>query len=293
MMANNNQHEDREALSALFDGELQDDAGRFALKRLSHDANWRETCGRWQLAGDVLRGQATIAAPRGFAERVAASIVAADMTPAARVSIPKTRSAPAATASRRQWIGGAALAASVALVAILVARPFSQEPATTSAPATQVAVSDRPTPVSAAPASTPAAEPPISAGGLAAAAATVAVAEVPRRSVERRSSRSQGQRAALRRRSAPPAVASSAANVVVASASVQPVPSNAVNPDPFHPHATEITTRPWPRAVLPNAPAAGAFTANYGNASPSSFYPFEPRLPASESPPSSDGGPQP
>jgi negative regulator of sigma E activity len=293
MMANNNQHEDREALSALFDGELQDDAGRFALKRLSHDASWRETCGRWQLAGDALRGQATTAAPRGFAERVTAAIVAADVTQrSVKASVPGTM--PAATVSRRQWIGSAALAASVALVAILVARPFSQEPAATSTPATQVAVSDAPAPASAAQASTPAVEtPPASAGGLATAVATVAVAEVPRRALERRSSRSQGQRAALRRRGAPTAVASSASNVVVASATVQSVPSEAVTPDPFHPQAAEITTRPWPRAVLPNAPAAGAFTANYGNASPSSFYPFEPRLPASESLPSSDGGPQP
>ena len=55
---------DRETLSALFDGELRGDAARFALKRLGHDAQWRQACGRWQLYGDVLRGQATAVAAR-------------------------------------------------------------------------------------------------------------------------------------------------------------------------------------------------------------------------------------
>ena len=44
-----------ETLSALFDGQLEGDAARFALRRLEHDAGWRETCGRWQLAGDQAR----------------------------------------------------------------------------------------------------------------------------------------------------------------------------------------------------------------------------------------------
>ena len=33
---------DRETLSALFDGELDDAATRFAVKRLDHDRQWRE-----------------------------------------------------------------------------------------------------------------------------------------------------------------------------------------------------------------------------------------------------------
>ncbi|MDQ3270392.1 MAG: sigma-E factor negative regulatory protein, partial [Pseudomonadota bacterium] len=62
--------QDRESLSALFDGELQGDAARFAYKRLARDVRWRQSCGNWQLAGDVLRGRATAPAPRGFAEGV-------------------------------------------------------------------------------------------------------------------------------------------------------------------------------------------------------------------------------
>ncbi|WP_206410081.1 sigma-E factor negative regulatory protein, partial [Lysobacter enzymogenes] len=67
--------DERENLSALFDGELDGDAARFAFKRLGHDAQWREACGRWQLCGDVLRRRAHGAAEptpgfaaAGFAE---------------------------------------------------------------------------------------------------------------------------------------------------------------------------------------------------------------------------------
>nr|WP_254696267.1 sigma-E factor negative regulatory protein [Lysobacter enzymogenes] len=59
--------DDNETLSALFDGELDGDAARFAFKRLSHDGQWREACGRWQLCGDVLRRRAHGAAePAGL-----------------------------------------------------------------------------------------------------------------------------------------------------------------------------------------------------------------------------------
>ncbi|TZF80644.1 sigma-E factor negative regulatory protein, partial [Cognatilysobacter lacus] len=58
-----NRGTDQETLSALFDGELRADARRFALRRLEHDAGWKDDCGRWQLVGDVLRRQAPIAAP--------------------------------------------------------------------------------------------------------------------------------------------------------------------------------------------------------------------------------------
>jgi hypothetical protein len=51
---------DREALSALFDGELTGDAARFALKRLDHDQDWRTTCDRWHQVGDALRGQGAL-----------------------------------------------------------------------------------------------------------------------------------------------------------------------------------------------------------------------------------------
>ena len=74
MMSTLNPHDDRDALSALFDGELQGDAARFALKRLAHDPQWRESFSRWQLAGDAMRGHAIAAAPLDFADGVAARL---------------------------------------------------------------------------------------------------------------------------------------------------------------------------------------------------------------------------
>src|SRR5688572_17625227 len=108
--------DDRETLNALFDGELSGDATRFALKRLDHDAGWRETCGRWQLIGDALRGEAIIVAPAGFATgvmRVLATEAHAVASVASSVSSSASGFAQANAALRRRWIGGAALAASV------------------------------------------------------------------------------------------------------------------------------------------------------------------------------------
>ena len=59
---------DREALSALFDGELTGDAARFALKRLDHDQDWRTTCDRWRQVGDALRGQGALLPARRIAD---------------------------------------------------------------------------------------------------------------------------------------------------------------------------------------------------------------------------------
>lgn len=251
---------DREALSALFDGELDGDAARFALKRLSHDAQWRRACGSWQLCGDALRGQAAGIAAPDFADRVAAALAAEAAT--AKAAAPAT-----APASRRGWIGGA-LAASVAVAALFVARPFSSDGAPDAgAPQSQVASADSAgaTPLAPQPQS-----PEQQAAGLGAAA--VAVAEVPRRIAERRSSRGQSQRAALRRQAQTQAVAAQPA-VEVAAASAAGATAN-----PFRPQHSDAPSRPWPRAALPNYPATGGFTASYGSSSASarSFYPFEP-----------------
>ena len=64
---NSHPESDREALSALFDGELVGDAARFALKRLDHDQAWRDSCERWARIGDALRGQG---AASSFSQRV-------------------------------------------------------------------------------------------------------------------------------------------------------------------------------------------------------------------------------
>ncbi|MFC3551248.1 RseA family anti-sigma factor [Lysobacter cavernae] len=290
------QTSDHEVLSALFDGELDGDAARFALKRLGHDAQWRQACGRWQLCGDVLRGEATGIAAGGFAERVAAAIALET------VHVQAVAPAVSAPVSRRGWIGGA-LAASVAVAALFVVRPFSSDPsdpvlAGAPAPA-QVASTAPAPPVPVQEASVP----PVPDASIGLAAAAVAVAEVPRRAAERRTSRGQSQRAALRapkRQLQRPAVAAAVTAPALAVASNDTGnAATALPAKPFLPQHNEIVTRPWPRAVLPQAAAAG-LTASYGNgaAAAQSFYPFEPSL---QAPPDASGtnaavdvpGPQP
>jgi hypothetical protein len=280
-MTANTYDNERETLSALFDGELNGDAARFALKRLGHDEQWRSAFGRWQLCGDVLRGHATAVASSDFAGLVAAAV--------AREQAPAKAQAPASRAlglsGRRGWIGGA-LAASVAVAALFVARPLgngSSPAVPEAAPAQQVADAS-PARADAAPSPrAPAGPDPVADLGTAA----VAVAEVPRRAIERRNSRSQGQRAALRAsvRRDPAPIAAAGAAAVIASAS-SPLAGDALtasssagsNANPFRPQHSEAATRPWPRAVLPQYSNAGQLNASYGGASPS-FYPFDPGMP--------------
>lgn len=268
--------DDRETLSALFDNELRADAGRFALKRLGHDAQWRESCGRWQLYGDVMRGQAGAIAAGGFADRVALAIAQEPQVQAV--------AAPARPAAqRRGWIGGA-LAASVAVAALFVTRPFSDEPATSADSPARVASA----PAAAAPvrsvAATAAPQLPATPRtpdpALSLGAAAVAAVEVPRRVADRRTSRGQSQRAAARARQAPVQVA--AAGAAVVATALAPAVSTATSPRPFQPQHVETASRPWPRAVLPQYSGGNAMTASFGGElQPSpSFYPFEP--PASD-----------
>ena len=266
----------RQQLSAMLDGALSPDAARFMLRRLQHDVELASCWERWQVCGDVLRGQRNALLPADFAQCVARAIANEQAAPAATAMATKPRWA--------RWGGGAALAASVAVAALLVVRqtPSAVDPATAD-PAAQIVAASSPTPptgakietpVPAAPSPQPAA--PDTAAQLAATA--VAVAEVPRRASARRS-RGQSQRAAIRvpaRSSEAPAVAAVANAPVLA-----PVMGDAgTDVDPFSAQALTAPSRPWPRAILPNFPAAGALTVDYGSSETSSFYPFEPRVAA-------------
>jgi negative regulator of sigma E activity len=256
--------DDLETLSALFDGALDDDAARFARKRLGHDMQWQQACGRWQLIGDALRGQATAAAPADFAQRVHDAVagepvpaLVAEPAPAARAAKPAARRAPI-------WIGGA-LAASVAAVAVFVGRPVVEAPAIDPAPMLVVAPS-----VTA---------PVVPASAAAPTALASNVDAAPPRS-ERRTPRAR--QAVFAARETTDRIARDVQRSVEADARVAEAA-----PDPFRP-ATEIVTRPWPRAVLPNSQAAGALTASFESpgAGARSFYPFEPPadVPASRDP---------
>lgn len=252
-------------LSALFDGELAVDEARFLKRRLEHDGELAGCWSRWQLAGDVLRGQATAPAPAGFAESVAAA-VSADAG---------TRDAVGAH-RRRYWVPGAALAASVAALAMFMTRQ-APEVVVPAAPTMEIASSGP------APSVDPVPQAPTQAPDRAAqVAAAVAVAEVPRRAAERRS-RAQQQRAATTR-----AVRNEDAPRRVAMAERTPAPAmvpveTAANPFAADAAAGAITARPWPRALLPNA--GGAFNVGYGNLqpAPTAFQQYAPfsREPAS------------
>ena len=296
--------EDRGTLGALLDGELSGDARRFALRRLSHDTAWQQAAARWQLAGDVLRGEPVLPAPAGFASRVAAAVAAEQVATA--TTPPRIPSMPAPASGRRhaRWIGGAALAASVAMIALFAVRPPLQPgpdaeladasemrlgPAPANAPAERAAVDPDPALAATSPAGA-SADP---AGGVPAlaAAAPLAVAAVDAGRREATRSRGQQQRAALRASqarntpSAPARVAIAAAidpaptaerDIRVAGAG-EPAPALQ---EPFAPTDT-IASRPWPRA-LPALSGRSAFTASFGAGSQTAaptFYPFEPHLP--------------
>lgn len=258
----------RQQLSALFDGELGLDEARFLQRRLQHDGELLAGWSRWQLAGDVLRGQAVAAAPAGFAERVAAALADAPAPGAAR---PVRR--------RNMLLPGAALAASVAAMAMFMTRqaPETRVPATPSMEIASTAgsVPAQPQPEAPAPA-TPAA-PAAPDSTLQVAGTAIAVAEVPRRAAERRS-RAQQQRAAATR-----IQRNEAGSRLVASATATPAPDRLAPADPvanpFVPEAAAeaITARPWPRALLSGG--SGGFTVGYGrlHASPAEPHPFEPR----------------
>src|SRR5690606_6499590 len=187
--------------------------------------------------------------------------------------------ARAATGSRRsRLLPGAALAASVAALAMFMTRQ-APEVAPPPAPSMEVASAADTVParVPQAPVApiAPAAPDTVPAGMLEAAGTAIAVAEVPRRAAERRS-RAQQQRAAAtraQRTAAEPRLVAAAADAAAPAAPAADTPAN-----PFLPEAAAeaITTRPWPRALLPDN---GAFTVGYGRleqgiATP---HPFQPR----------------
>src|SRR5699024_1538244 len=111
----------RQQLSAMLDGELSPDQARFMLRRLQHDAELAHCWERWQVGGDVLRGQRNALLPADFAQKVSAAIAGdaqASHQVAARAGGPRLL----------RGGGGAALAASVAMAALLVGRQAGVDP---------------------------------------------------------------------------------------------------------------------------------------------------------------------
>ncbi|NUS61360.1 MAG: sigma-E factor negative regulatory protein [Lysobacter sp.] len=285
---NSHPESDREALSALFDGELVGDAARFALKRLDHDQAWRDSCERWARIGDALRGQG---AASSFSQRVH-DAVRADSMRADSIRAEALRNnamradaavpAVAATQPRKQfrW-GSVGLAASAALVAFFLARmPMGGSEGThdvqvATAPATQ------PT---QAPAQAPSAPDPDLQQATAAVAAVAAARPISERIAQRSRNVERG-RAATDRIVGNAVAANDAA---ITGEVAQPVrmvvngppeaTANVVLDPPVQAaggaFAPATVTRQWPRAVLPQLGANGALAADYTTGP--TFYPFTP-----------------
>lgn len=252
----------RQQLSALVDGELPTDEARFLLRRLEHDGELSGCQERWQLLGDALRGRACAPAPAGFELKVREAIAAE-----AR-QMPPASERQARRAGWRRWGGGAALAASVAAVALFMARgqlPGPAVPEAVIATAAQV-------PATAVVADAGQA-PDAAAAGLAAAAPAVAVASLRRADASaRRGSATRTQqvaRSAAVRQAEP-------ARAVAAQA-----PAPALRTDPFADPGNVLHARPWPRSTLSPALSNPALNASLPAAEGgAAFYPFEPRMPS-------------
>src|SRR5690606_7335926 len=119
----------RRQLSAMLDGELSPDEAKFMLRRLQHDGELAACWERWQVCGDMLRGRQDALLPADFASRVAQAI-------AGGADAIAVETAPSRAPRLLRWGGGAALAASVALVAVFATRqlPDQAQPLPASTP---------------------------------------------------------------------------------------------------------------------------------------------------------------
>ena len=265
----------RQQLSALMDGELAPDQARFLLRRLQHDHELGECWERWQVVGDVLRGQDNAMLPAGFAARVSAAIVA------------DGAQAPAAISAGARWVrwgGGAALAASVAAMALFMAQmPDAVSPAGSS---DQIVAASN---LSTLFGGTTAPSTPVQSERSLLASTNVVdeAADTPRRAA---GSRARGQ-------PRPRSVIRASQREATAIAVSEAAPA-ATTVSPF----TDVTlpvTRPWPRTVLPQYSASGSLTTDFGSVCRPPVFPAFESLPSSSSteqkaaPTSPDAGPQP
>jgi sigma-E factor negative regulatory protein RseA len=112
----------REQVSAFLDGELPNSETELLLKRLTRDAELRESFGRYALIGEALRGADRSPLSRRFSAGVNAAI---DGGSAPAVPLADHARAP------RWWrpVAGAAVAAGVAAVAVVALQQRAVSPA--------------------------------------------------------------------------------------------------------------------------------------------------------------------
>ena len=228
----------REQLSALMDGALPPDQTRFLLRRLQHDAPLAESWERWRLAGETMRGLAPAQRlPADFALRVRAALHGEDA--------PAMRSGGKRMPTWLRWGGGAAMAASLAVVALIARQPDIEAPSAS----TPVQLAASPVPAVEAPVvPAPATQAPQGAGDavqpLIAATAVVASVRPQRDRAAGQSREAERLQAAVVRNDRAQLQAAVASNDL-------PIPQ----PD--------IVTRPWPRSVLPQY-ASGGLAVGFG-----------------------------
>lgn len=291
----------REQLSALMDGALPADETRFLLRRLKHDESLAQCWERWRLSAEVMRGLAPARRlPTDFASRVAASLRGeqADgeaLHAGASAKAVATGAHAARTGTWLRWGGGAAVAASLAVVA-LMSKPAVVGSPGNFADTAAVAVADtQPSRANSTSALSPASAPSMpartpelqastrgtvgmgfdsQAAQAAALASAVAVAARPARN---------------NRRGDQPQVTQ--ATSMPASTTEMPaldgVIANASHIEPLLPRG-DITTRPWPRSVLPQYGNHG-LTVGLGDGARSAapYNPFQVRTSIGNLPPAS------
>lgn len=273
----------RQQLSALVDGALPPDEARFLLRRLRHDRELAGRWERWQVYGELMRGGVSQLLPADFSQRVCAALEEeARAQPLPAVAARGTR--PAWT----RWAGGAALAASVAMAALVVVQRDPQgrdlEPGGSGLQVASTASPSAPL----LPASQQAASPRTSADGaaqtqagsaVAAGALLLAARDVPRR-LAARPGNSRNGNTQMRGATAPGDARLQA--VATAAASLPAADPRHAQRDPFVMDVA-ADARPWPRAVLPGM-AQGGFSVGYGATSTEAgaFEYFEPRLPIAD-----------
>ena len=227
----------REQLSALMDGALPADQTRFLLRRLQHDAPLAGCWERWRLTGEVMRGLAPAQRlPADFALRVSAALHG-DV-----VAAPVSRSAR--TPAWLRWGGGAAMAASLAVVALMARQPGGELPSA-AAEVASVAAAATQLPAGAL------AEVPSPAGAGAAVQAGAEASAVAVASTRPQRNRDAVQRRAPTRAQVAPVRASAPDTQVAAAANGSMLGNGSTIPQP------DIVTRPWPRSVLPQYASHG------------------------------------
>jgi negative regulator of sigma E activity len=264
----------REQLSAMMDGALSADETKFLLRRMEHDDALADCWERWQFVGDALRGQTDRALPADFSRRVGRAI-ADDLAAAAAHEPPLAVGAHGnARGSLLRWGGGAALAASVALAALIGTRMLSVPDGKSSA-AVSTASATVPPPTPTVPTPVPAAvgiapQPHARSESLIAeAGAAAALAAIPR-------SDHRGSRPRILAREQ--AVAASPAVITKAAASATARTTNVASAATQGSTigAQTVISKPWPRALVPGASVNGEVTAGFEGSSV--LHPFQPRL---------------